>query len=856
MVWNNRLSRRSTLVGGALAGAGALIGGSTAQAHAATNVDIVVNGVRKALVVKPSGTLDVKLVAAIDDIVYYVEESTGVILPVLTQAQLDASGATYNGNARMYIGFVGVEGDPALPAAVAGLAPDGFAIATYGNTLAIVGPTGVGTRIGACEFLERFLNIRWLMPTALGDDVPTRTTLSIPPTSIMQEPVFASRQLGGVDLGPGDHDKRVWMARNRTNSRIHFSHNLHFIFNPFKYANEEDYPDDFHEEYYPIRNGAPYLPKFTDEDTYEETGWQPRFTEQSTVDRAVAYALERFASPTVYSISLGVNDSQGFSTTDPDDPPNPNRPDGKNSQGFIGKSRVYFAWVNDVAREVAKTYPDRVIGCLAYNATADPPNFALEPNVVVYLTRDRYGWVDSTIEASEKARQIAWEAVANRIGWYDYIYGSPYAIPRLYARRLGDIYEYGAAHSTDAAYAEAYPSWGEGPKLWVYLKKLWNPALDVDALLTEWYQRAVGSSAAPYLAQFYGLFENFWALTVPSTDWFQSRVNLNYLNFRDARYLASLPATLIDDAADLMNTVVSRAPADTPYKSRANKLKQAFDYYEASARSYPRGVTTPSTSAAAIAIIDNLAPALEAYATRTTLLAQFANDALLYQYLRPQSWLYWNGSQFWALVDYLRAYEPSGGTATTRLTTESTSASHVEVQEFARLVLSVADAPASMAANYSFETASGTSGAHGWGLWVSSSGTLARSTEQHRVGTASVKATSLARGGPAQGISVSPGLLALRTFVYAAGTATQWHGTFQYSVVLRDGAGTDLSTLLSGLVPVSRLAGAWRPINALFRIPPTVGTTPVEKINLVLVLNGFQNDPAFYLDDVYVHQVP
>lgn len=848
MVWNSRLSRRSTLVGAALAGAGALVGGTASKAQALPNVDIVVSGVRKALIVKPAGALSPELTAAIQDLTTYVQRSTGVTLPSLTQAQLDASGTTYDGDARIYVHFVGVEGDPALPAVVAGLAADGFAIATYGNTLSILGPTDAGTRFGVSEFLERFVGVRWLMPTDLGDDVPTLTTLSIPPTSITQEPVFLSRNLGGIPYGPDAAGKSRWLARNRNNPRITFSHALHAIFNPFTYADPNK--STYRPEYYPMRNGVRFLPSYTTITNYQQTGWQPTFTEPSTVDRAVEYALQKFTDPKVLSISLGVNDSQGFSDLDPDDP------SGINSQNVMGKSEVYFTWVNAVAAEVAQTYPDRLIGCLAYNATADPPSFPLEPNVVPFLTRDRYGWVDSTIETSEKQRQTAWEAVANKVGWYDYMYGTPYVIPRVYPHLLDEVYAYGLSHSTIGAYAEVYPNWGEGPKPWVHLKKLWNPALDVDTLLTDWYQRAVGSSAAPYLAQYYTLFENFWMQNVPSIEWFQSRRTFNYFNFADPHYVASLPATLIDDAADLMDTVVSLAPNNTPYKARAEKLHRAFEYYEASVKSYPRNVAGPTTSTAALAIINQLAPALEAYEKRADLQEEFKTDALLYQHITAPSWFYWTASHFWTIVDYLRIHEPSGGSVTTRLTDDSTSSIHLEIRDFANTVLSVAGGAAPLLSNYSFETASGTDGAADWNRWVTSTGTLTRSTLQARGGTASIKASALRRGGPHRSISINPGLLALRTYVFASGSASSWHGTFQYSVALQSGAGATLTTKLSRPVPVSILAGAWRPIGGLFWIPEMVGTTPVEKINLVLVLDGFQNDPDFFLDDVLMHQAP
>lgn len=57
-----------------------------------------------------------------------------------------------------------------------------------------------------------------------------------------------------------------------------------------------------------------------------------------------------------------------------------------------------------------------------------------------------------------------------------------------------------------------------------------------------------------------------------------------------------------------------------------------------------RDVASPATSTAALAIIDQLAPALEAHETRTTLQAQFTTDALLYQHLKAPSATVTSGS--------------------------------------------------------------------------------------------------------------------------------------------------------------------------------------------------------------------
>jgi hypothetical protein len=67
---------------------------------------------------------------------------------------------------------------------VRGLQPEGFVIKTDGEDLFIVGRDSTdkgmevsGTFYGVCEFLERYLGVRWLMEGPVGEVVPKRATI-------------------------------------------------------------------------------------------------------------------------------------------------------------------------------------------------------------------------------------------------------------------------------------------------------------------------------------------------------------------------------------------------------------------------------------------------------------------------------------------------------------------------------------------------------------------------------------------------------------------------------------------------------------------------------------------------------
>ena len=72
---------------------------------------------------------------------------------------------------------------------------DGFVIAFSGERdVVIVGATEWGTEFGVYEFLERYLDIRWLIPGPDGEDVPRHTLVVVPAADVRDKllaPYFA-----------------------------------------------------------------------------------------------------------------------------------------------------------------------------------------------------------------------------------------------------------------------------------------------------------------------------------------------------------------------------------------------------------------------------------------------------------------------------------------------------------------------------------------------------------------------------------------------------------------------------------------------------------------------------------------
>jgi len=240
---------------------------------------------------------------------------------------------------------------------------------------------------------------------------------------------------------------------------------------------------------------------------------------------------------------------------------------------------------------VKAQYPNTWLGLLAYNGAYSPPAaLRLDERLVPFITYDRMKWSDPNLARLGKAHTEAWAAKATVLGWYDYIYGGQfYLMPRVYPHAMADYLRYGYAQGVRHYYAEAYPSgdWHEGPKLYVALKLLWDPAQDVEAILRDWYQSAVGPAAAPALARYFDFWEDFWTRRVLTTGWFRNNGNRQYLDFGSSAYADALTLNDLDACAKALEEAVRLAPAG-PCQERAQYFLTGWQRRQTEIRSLVR----------------------------------------------------------------------------------------------------------------------------------------------------------------------------------------------------------------------------------------------------------------------------
>lgn len=521
-----------------------------------SGVLIVNKGVSSADIVVPVNS-NKQIMKAAQTLQKYLLKSTGANLKITTQT-----------GSRNFISIGNTNFIKRSRINLNGLDEDGFLIQTINKKYVVIaGGSDWGTEFGVYEFLERFLDITWLMPTALGEYVPQKNSLIIPDTKILDNPVFLSRQISPANINlnkPLD----IWARLNRFRGRIEFHHNLNKLFPPNQYLRKN--PD-----FYGMENGKRATPK---------TGqykWQPNFTAKGIADSAANNIVRYFKqNPDKPSYSLGTNDYKVFDQSSLSKSKRSNR---NNFLGLEDVSDDYFDWANQVAAKVNKVYPNKKFGTLAYNNLAEPPRNSINPNIIPFITYERLKWKDPSMKKLGIDVMNEWKQKSSSLGWYDYAYGFNYLVPRVWFHHMQDYLQLGEKNNIKYYYAELYPNWGEGPKPWIMSKLLWNPNQDVDALLNEWYNKAAGKDAAPKLRRFYEIWEKFWTVDVFNTKWYVEKGQ--FMPFRDLSYLSEIPDSYVNESDNLMKSAYQLAKTSDE-KGRVSELLKMWNLYKSAINIY------------------------------------------------------------------------------------------------------------------------------------------------------------------------------------------------------------------------------------------------------------------------------
>ena len=493
------------------------------------SVKIIDNGVPQGVIlITPNAPDSVQFAA--DELQQHLYKMTGAQIDIRIEVNND------NKNAPVIISLGETEFALKHGVSSKGLPPDGFRIREAGGAMVITGkdhkglPLGdrrgrlkwtynkrlkinahgeTGTQFGVYRFL-RDQGIRWYMPGEIGLIVPSKKNVVFNSESIEDAPQFTYRVLQGFSFDE-DPEAAIWYKRIGYGSIRYVNLNHSFTDWAKKFSNT-------HPEYFAKING-----KYHFKIVHDKKRVSLNYTEPGVLDQVVTDAGKYFSKNKGEPLfAIVPNDSHHEHDESPGTLRYITRE--KYSPGWL--SDLVWGFVNKAAAEVHERYPGKKVGSLAYTYQFDAPTLIekFSPNVVVMHCRRRSQFWDEDYKQYVQnnlleftklgpSEQYIWEyynlrSRDEKLQWV------PFIMPRTIA---SDIYalkgissgEFIQAKQSKSSWKLVHPGLYH-LNLYVTGRFLWNPDLNVEELLDEYYKLYYGEAAQP-MSQFWNQLEKIWA---------------------------------------------------------------------------------------------------------------------------------------------------------------------------------------------------------------------------------------------------------------------------------------------------------------------------------------------------------
>jgi len=460
-----------------------------------------------------AGSPEQKVHLAAHDLQHYLEKITGAKLPIVSDTEefhrpailVGASGQTKRLGVKIPDGFT------------ADRREEEYMILCRDNTLVLAGNDLAhyhGTPYAVYEFLNR-LGVRWFMPSDFGEVVPSLETIRVDEIDFRDKPDFAMRNWWLHATPKMYAEEHLWKLRNKAGpvSSVKIpgdgSVNQYLPHDQF-----DEHPEWFavNADSTPIKS----MPSLSHPDV-------PALVAKA-MKRRLAERLERDdlaplsggimrSGPAGEHLSIGLALSDGLPVDFSPETMKLNR----GFAGILGRAGVpkelsiseeWFQFVNKVAEEVTKDYPDVIISTNGYaNRDLPPEGVSLHPNLSVMYAAI---WAD-TLHAFDNPRSWhgalqghiikRWCELNKRVFIYNYnevnlvSLQTPVPTVRKLADNLPLLKKWGLMGFMDEA-RNAYMEHGITTR-YTRARIYWDANLDVNALLGDYFQKWYGKAAPP-----------------------------------------------------------------------------------------------------------------------------------------------------------------------------------------------------------------------------------------------------------------------------------------------------------------------------------------------------------------------
>ena len=470
----------------------------------------------------------------------YIKMMTGVDIPVHKEGEKTDGILFLIGRCKANEKYLAKFGQ-----SISGPGPDSFLIKAKGNKIILVGGGDRGTLYSVYAFLDK-QGCRWFIPGPLGEVIPKKEKLVIKESEKLEVPDFIQREIQGLYMHVSQDEKLAWMARNRINRENDYAirikrnderlskrggflnwyrlfHNIPFIIPPRKYFKE-------HPEYYSLYKGKRIPAGYRQGNVCT--------TNPKVLDYFVEYINRWFKNNkdgSVFPIWPADGDIRWCECKEC------KKLGGRNFFPDTGAmSRRLVTFVNEIAKRVQKTHPDRLILLCAYHPNYLDPveDMKLEKNVIVQVIHDgchAHATNKCSLNEEEKKRLEGWAKMANpktgspgyseipMLAWSEYA-RSPLPVAKRirdnlkYLRSIGSKYYYAQTGIVGKKETKTYDMICYSPfPFYVITKYTWDVNTDYDALCKDFFNKFYGRAGGE-MNKYWNLFEN----AVQNSDWHPS----------------------------------------------------------------------------------------------------------------------------------------------------------------------------------------------------------------------------------------------------------------------------------------------------------------------------------------------
>jgi len=486
---------------------------------------LVLNGKPAATIVTATAATEAAIFGA-QELQLHVQKITGATLPIKNDSEKIEG-------PRVFVG-------PSAATAQLGLDESQFKDQEYlihflENDLVLLGKEQA-TSYAVHDFLERFCNIRWYGPGDSQMVFPKTATLVVEPREVRRRPAFAWRTMfpwtqftmaRELYNQPSDADLALFWRRLRAGGEAYAcNHSLEGYYDRFWKQNPKC-PDVF------VAAHPDWFAQGYSESELEGYSGQPPqlcYSNQRLVDQVVTDARKYFdgegaangaeAAGKFFAMVPMDRGGRGHWCKCPDCQSQLDQQRlAENSFDSNGSASDYwFAFVNKVARELAKSHPDKYISTLAYAGYSYYPRHAkLEPNVSVQMClhtrnlwapgmqQDELRWYQDWVSHEQGRPLYLW--LYHCLPELHNVDGPLFrCFPGFHAHAVGEQFRAFARDGIRGAFIEGV---SDQVDAYVTVKLLDDPSLDVDTLLDEFFTRYYGPAAEP-MKQFYLRVEDIY----------------------------------------------------------------------------------------------------------------------------------------------------------------------------------------------------------------------------------------------------------------------------------------------------------------------------------------------------------